>query len=176
SEPKSRWRIEWRDGGDIEVFMVDELADLQQLDHDKKLAELEAKVEALLKEIQALKGKPGDKADAQKHVEAGLRYLRALQDAKDKAKSDSTTARGLAALALAHGAKQEALPEVAYLLRVTYALPPGKAAALAGLLKEHAKATPLEAKVDGDKLIVTTTAQYQRVIHAVVDLLQDKAN
>jgi hypothetical protein len=153
---------------DFELQVRDVLVDLQPEDRDQKLAELEARVESLLNEIQALKGKPADKAVTEKHIEAGLRYLRALQEAKNQA--NSNTQHALWGLRQAH--EPQSSNNLMTLLRVTYSLPPGKAAILAKLLNDHAKATPLEAKLDGDKLIVTTTAGNQRIIHAVVDLMQ----
>jgi beta-lactamase regulating signal transducer with metallopeptidase domain len=160
--------------GRIELLWLDDLYDLQVqvVQDDQKLSDLEARVRALLKEIQALKGKPADQPDTQKQIEMGLGYLKRMQDEKDGAQYRSATQRAVQALAQARTAKS--LPNEVTLLRVTYLLPAGKAAAFAELLKEHAKATPLDTKLDGDKLVVTTTPDYQRVIHAVVDLLQER--
>jgi beta-lactamase regulating signal transducer with metallopeptidase domain len=167
----------WADfDGDGRFALVwqDELYDLQVqvVEGDQKLDDLEARVRALLKEIQALKGKPGEQPETKKQIEMGLQYLRRMQDEKDRAQYRYTTQRAVQALAQARTAK--APPNEVTLLRVTYLLPPGKATVFAGLLKEHVKATPLEANVDGDKLVVTTTPDYQRVLHAVVDLLQER--
>src|SRR5579864_6992616 len=140
---------------------------------DQQLEDLEARVQALLKEIQALKGKPANQPETQKQIEAGLRYLKKIQEEKDrKANEYSATHRALVELAQARAAK--AAPHEITLLRVTYLLPPGKAGTFAQLLKEHVTATPLETNADGDRLIVTTTRENQRVIHAMVDLLQER--
>jgi hypothetical protein len=156
---------------DSTAILILNLVDNQ--DRDKKLAELEAQIKDLLKEIQALKGKPDPNGDAQKHVDLALRYMRSVQSQKDKDKADkSTTSIGLAALAQAQRKKKEGTTEVITLTRITYALPPGKATALAGLLKDHVKATPLEANVDGNKLIVTTTPDKQEAIKGLIGLLK----
>ena len=164
--------------GKVEIILQDELFDLidrQPEDRDKKLAELEARVQAMLKEIQELKGKPAGQLDTKRQIESALKYLRTIQAEKDWTKNYSSTAHGLAALALAqaHSHRIETAPNSVTLLRVTYLLPPGKAPALAALLKDHAKATPLEANVEGDKLVVTASPDNQRVIHAVINLMQD---
>ena len=160
--------------GRIELLWQDELYDLQVqfVQDDQKLSDLEARVRALLKEVQALKGKPAEQPEMQRQIEMGLRYLKRMQDEKDGAQYRSATQRAVLALAQARTAKSP--PNEVTLLRVTYLLPAGKAAVFAGLLKEHVKATPLETNVDGDKLVVTTTPDFQRVIHAVVDLLQER--
>jgi hypothetical protein len=143
---------------------------VQVVQDDQKLSDLEARVRALLKEIQALKGKPAEQPETQRQIEMGLRYLKRMQDEKDGAQYRSATQRAVQALAQARSAKS---PNEVTLLRVTYLLPPGKAAPFAELLKEHVKAAPLETSVDGDRLIVTTTPAFQRVLHAVVELLQE---
>lgn len=53
--------------------------------------------------------------------------------------------------------------EVDTLLRATYRVPADKAAALVGLL-EQSSGFPMETKIDGDKLTITTTPAAQRTI------------
>ena len=65
-------------------------------------------------------------------------------------------------------------PNTVHLTRVTYALGAAKAKALESFLKEQAKAKVLETKLDGDKLIVTTTPDVQSTIGQVVRLMSDK--
>jgi hypothetical protein len=169
-----------KDGAPNFFFLEDEPQDLFYLeitdtvDRDKKLAELEAKVQQLLKEIQALKSNPSSQAEMQKHIESATKYLRLMQQHQQLAKSpeQSATVHGLAVLALAQSKRKDGSVEVITLTRATYALPSGKAAALDALLKEHVKLGPLETKVDGDKLTVTTTPEMQTAIKGIVGLMQ----
>ena len=57
--------------------------------------------------------------------------------------------------------------------KTTYKLPKGKAAAVAGFLKENVKGAKLETKVDGDSLIVTASSDAQKAI-ASDSLMQEK--
>src|SRR5262249_24837141 len=61
-----------------------------------------------------------------------------------------------------------------HLTRVTYTLTAEKAKALESFLKANATAKVLEMKVDGDKLIVTTTPDAQNTIAQVVGLVTGK--
>jgi len=58
------------------------------------------------------------------------------------------------------------------LSRVTYVLPNAKGKALVVLLREHVQGTTLEAKTDGDTLIVTTTPEAQQRIASFIALLR----
>jgi len=60
------------------------------------------------------------------------------------------------------------------LTRVTYTLTGEQARALAEFLKAFAKASVLETKIDGDKLVVTTTPDVQSTIGQVVGLMSGK--
>ena len=64
--------------------------------------------------------------------------------------------------------------ETISLSRTTYALPAAKAAALASFLKEMTQVKVLEAKVDGDKLTITTTPDVQHTIGQIVGLMTGK--
>src|SRR5262249_32402009 len=61
-----------------------------------------------------------------------------------------------------------------HLTRVTYSLSGDQAHALQSFLRENARASVLETKVDGDKLIVTTTPDVQATIGQVVGLTTGK--
>jgi beta-lactamase regulating signal transducer with metallopeptidase domain len=63
-------------------------------------------------------------------------------------------------------------PNEVALTRATYSLPAGKATALARFLQEHVKAPVLETKVEGERLIVTTTPDKQRAIAQIVGLIR----
>jgi hypothetical protein len=61
-----------------------------------------------------------------------------------------------------------------HLTRVTYTLGVEKAKALESFLKDNAKAKVLETKLDGDKLIVTSTPDIQQTVGQVVGLMTGK--
>lgn len=58
------------------------------------------------------------------------------------------------------------------LMRATYQLPQSKATALEAFLRDNVKTSVLEMKVDGDALVVTTTAEVEQGIGMIVALMQ----
>jgi beta-lactamase regulating signal transducer with metallopeptidase domain len=133
---------------------------------DKKLEELETKVAALLKELKELR-KSGRLSEAA-HVEKAMFKLwtEAVQ-----ARGGTTTVVG------PRGGDVKAPPPVSVevvLVRTTYTLPAAKGEALAKFLRENVKASVMEAKADGDRLIVTTTPEAQRAIGQFVLLIQGR--
>jgi|SRR5262245_1458346 len=164
---------------------------------DQKLAELEARLQALLKEIQALRG--GKKVeiaedkkiiienkivpkvevkDVEKRVVVG-----AAKDANSKEwkvkPMENLQGRVVWAQEPAHTLTQVYRTvgddaNTIHLTRVTYTLTADKARALESFLKANATAKVLEMKVDGDKLVVTTTPDTQGTIAQVVGLVTGK--
>jgi beta-lactamase regulating signal transducer with metallopeptidase domain len=128
---------------------------------EQKILELEGKLNALLKELKELRGANPKDADPT----AGKRWLYEIAQPK-----------GDRVVELIWKEADEATAESQpiNLVRVGYALPPGKAEALASFLRENVKADVLETKVEGGKLVVTTTPDRQQVIGQFVSLIQGK--
>jgi hypothetical protein len=188
-------------------------AKAQKIDQasQERLAALEARLEMLLKEIQAIRG--GKKVEIERKVEettggkrivitgqpegtgkAELKFR--IQDGKATAvelqtqpRKTAPTEKGKRAIVLEGGvAKPIAMdaattffrvasdedPNTVHLTRVTYTLGAEKAKALESFLKDNAKAKVLETKLDGDKLIVTTTPDVQQTVGQVVGLMTGK--
>ncbi|HVS39304.1 MAG TPA: M56 family metallopeptidase, partial [Gemmataceae bacterium] len=116
---------------------------------EKKLKELNEKVQQLLKEIQELRG-------SEPAVPYSLTDIRAILDV------NATPAPA-------------APPAEVALSRVIYKLPAGHAEATAAFLRDHVAAPVLETRAEGDNLIVTTTPETQKVIRMLVALVQSKA-
>jgi hypothetical protein len=117
---------------------------VQLADRDKKLQELEAKVNALLKEVQAL-----------------------------QTKKSTTTASTMLQFSGSIGTAPGVPAEVT-LKRTTYKLSAEKAEALGKFLQQHVKGVVMEIKVEGENLIVTTTPEVQQVIHQFIALTGGK--
>jgi hypothetical protein len=137
---------------------------------DRKLKELEDKVQQLLKEMQQLRGQA---PTTQQETLNGL--IR------------SVIGSGLAAPAPAppraqveptpfyppyHAAPAPDGAEVITLTRVSYKLNPTTAYALVDFLKDNVKTAILEAKSEGENLVVTTTPDAQKAIGQFIHLLQ----
>lgn len=135
-------------------------------DRDRKLQELEQKIQALLKEVQAMRG-------TKKPVQANVTppaYYRAEPLVRGQALVQPPAAAG----DLIYSLQVDRSPDTVTLTRAIYKLPKDKAEALAAFLREHVKATVLEAKAEGDGLIVTTTPDTQRTIGQFIALVQGK--
>lgn len=175
---------------DFEIVLFNELhfEDVPADERDRKLAELEAKIQAILKEIRALKKGEPDSSGARRNV---LRLREKLIEnekaAAEAARQQAEAARKLADAAKAAAADQakgdavrlrgyyrSADTEVITLSRTTYTLTPAKAEALAKFLKEHVKAAHFSVGTDGPKLIVTATPETQKVIGSLVSLVQEQ--
>jgi hypothetical protein len=150
--------------GALDVFIANELqVPAAPADRDKKLQEVEEKLKALLKEVQALRaGNPPKPNPNLYKGELQWEPVIAQVDLKDFVTryEVSTRDRG---------------PVEVTLSRTTYQLPAAKAAALAAFLKEHVKASVMETKAEGDSLTVTTTPDAQRTIGQFVALIQGKS-
>jgi beta-lactamase regulating signal transducer with metallopeptidase domain len=136
-------------------------------DRDRRLQKLEEQVEALLKEVKALRA--GAKKPA---VAARLDDLNASRSRVARlrlAAEPLQVRRELSVVRLATADEQELA-----LSRATYKLPQAKAEALAKFLREQVKAPVMETKVEGDSLTVTTTPEAQKAIKGLVGLIQGK--
>jgi hypothetical protein len=136
---------------------------------EERMRRLEEKVKALLKEFQELKGArpnapprnftPGQAKKPDTRPTPVYEYYR-------------VQGRPLTAEYLFRRAGD---PAELTLSRVSYALPAGKAEAVAKFLREHVKAAVLETALKEHTLIVTTTPQVQRDIASVVRLVRGQA-
>ena len=170
-------------------------------DRDKKLAELEAKIRAVLAEIQALRREEhrklaaiqlrtlgegvarwqADEATVKQRAEAARRLAdekeRVLRlDAVEKERVLRLDAvRRLALSQEAQGRTVTRADNNVALIRTTYTLPAAKAKALGAFLKEHLKASVVETTVEDDKLTVTTTPEAQKAIGQLIGLIQGTA-
>lgn len=159
----------------MRVDLVFDDVSIQQADRDKKLQDIEAKVQALLKEVQALgSSKPtsqGKAAAAPKTTVLdalpslitnrgqGVTYLNLHND-------------GIVDLIVTNETSRK--PVEVTLSRTTYNLPAAKAEALGKLLQQHVKAAVMETKVEGDTLTVTTTPEMQQGIRQFIALMEGK--
>jgi beta-lactamase regulating signal transducer with metallopeptidase domain len=156
--------------GQIQPYYYVSFVDSGTVEHldprEKKIQELEQKLNALVKELKELRGAPkADKADNALHREAE-QALYAWTVSQAQAEYSKKLSQAYAA-----GVEDREIS----LTRVSYALPAGKAEALAGLLKDT-KGGVLETTVQGDKLIVTTSPERQNAIGQFVSLIQGKAS
>jgi hypothetical protein len=177
---------------------MEQLEKLKELDHLKKLGAEQLDKMGRLKleaaELEKLKGLKLDEKDLAKLKEAQLKLA---EKAKDLAGiqlrlSDGKDGKPLVIEGSGNkGARVELVPGTAEpqrhtivqsvsdpnsisLTRVTYTLTGEQARALDEFLKAFAKARVLETKIDGDKLVVTTTPDVQSTIGQVVALMSGK--
>jgi beta-lactamase regulating signal transducer with metallopeptidase domain len=125
-------------------------------EQDKKLQELEAKVKALLKEVQDLRN---NKTTA---TQGATSFWFELADGNQHFTMANNSAFASAG------------PTEVALTRTTYKLPAAKAEALGKFLQQHVKASVMETKVEGESLIVTTTPEVQRGIGQFINLIEGK--
>jgi beta-lactamase regulating signal transducer with metallopeptidase domain len=150
-------------------------------DREKKLKEVEQKLQALLKEVQALRGGGST-------PNAGLGLKLAKPERQPKANKPKSPTAGQTVDAVRKQylvqdlvVKLESIHDgqgagtLIVLSRATYKLPKGKAEALAKFLQDHAKVPVMETKVDGDSLIITTTPEAQKTIGQFVRLIRGLA-
>jgi beta-lactamase regulating signal transducer with metallopeptidase domain len=120
-------------------------------DREKRIRDLEAKVQSLLKELAGLQSPTATDA-------LGLRAPIRLP-APDAAGPTGPLAPTSPA-------------DEVTLSRVTYKLPAGHAEATAAFLRDHVGASVLETQAVGDNLIVTTTPETQKIIKSFIALVQ----
>jgi hypothetical protein len=136
-------------------------------DRERQIRDLEKKIEALLKELKALRSGAGPGAQPAQAVDplTAVPYVGQLFRVTQAAEA-------------VHAVNPYSVPLAAegevMLTRATYTLPAGKAAALAAFLRDNVKASVLETKVDGDHLVVTTTPDVQHVVRHFIELMQGK--
>jgi hypothetical protein len=171
-------------------------------EQDRRLQAIEQQIQALLKEIHALRndGKSEArvrttlvaptqqkrfevirKAEAGKPVELTPGEQRHVQVIVKDAGQDEQKGHSLG---LVPGGKGKQVIRVietrtgdekhVALNRASYRLPRASAEVVAAFLREHSKAPVMEVKVDGDQLIVTTTPETQKAIGQLIALIQGK--
>jgi beta-lactamase regulating signal transducer with metallopeptidase domain len=135
-------------------------------DRDRRLKELEDKLESLLKEIKDLRG--GSSASAASSFQPSN-----SKPATSAAVSVNTpqNVRSWSTGTTINVADPTA---PVTLSRASYKLPKEKAEALSAFLRENVKAQVLETKVEGENFIVTTTPAAQHVIGQFVALIEGK--
>src|SRR5262249_35262610 len=137
-------------------------------DRDRRLKELEDKLEGLLKEIKDLRGSGAAPAAASTPTTS----------AGPKTTTTWVTGQGQnvkwdSEVTLTNVVPNQKGPIT--LSRASYKLPKEKAEALSAFMREHVKTNVLETKVEGDNFIVTTTPEAQHVIGQFVALIEGKS-
>jgi bla regulator protein BlaR1 len=153
---------------------IDELK--KQPDRDAKLAGIEAQVQTLLKEIQALKAERAAKTNENVRsasTKALIDAAKARAEVEMQRKDLTEARKKLAEREKYARLKTETKDEEIVLHRMSYNLPQAKAQALVKFLKTCVKSGRIECSVDGDKLFVTTTPENQNVIGRLIKLIQD---
>jgi beta-lactamase regulating signal transducer with metallopeptidase domain len=169
-------------------------------DHDRRLQKLEAQLQELLKEVQALRGggsKPQLYLNAVPSTKPGEPSGRPRVQIIERKHTDTKPAPTLVLPEAANPAPKPAVRVFAdpnahverlkdtvmklqdgkvvraiALTRATYKLPHAKALALAEFLEQHGKNEVVETRVEGDSIIVTTTPEAQKAITQFISLLQ----
>jgi beta-lactamase regulating signal transducer with metallopeptidase domain len=142
-------------------------------ERERKLKDLEDKLQALLKEVKSLR----DNKPTQSTTATVKPKISTAPQAKATWKIDAVESNNfvwgqgqpLAVYSNITEDKQHAVT----LSRTTYKLPKEKADALAAFLP-HIKASVLESKVEGDGIVVTTTPEVQHTISQLVALMLGK--
>jgi hypothetical protein len=149
-------------------------------DRDRRLKELEDKLEALLREIKDLRGgspaaaataAPATAAPAASHKTG---TTSSVTTAPATSFVPAATPQGVQLWSVTSTGKGADPNAAVTLSRTSYKLPKEKAEALSAFLREHVKAQVLETKVEGDNFIVTTTPEAQHVISQFVALIEGK--
>jgi hypothetical protein len=159
-------------------------------DRDRRLKELEDKLEVLLREIKDLRGgSPATGAATAPKVTTATSVPTTGQavftGSSVPAHSSVTTGQRDSILMPTQGVTASVTggtlsiavgdPNAPVTLtRASYKLGKEKGEALSTFLREHVKAQVLETKVEGDNFIVTTTPEAQRVIGQFVALIEGK--
>jgi beta-lactamase regulating signal transducer with metallopeptidase domain len=142
-------------------------------DRDRKLQDLESKVEAILKELKSMRGGKAPAAKPNQPANVAPYKAEVLVQPRVGQLHLSTPVQ-----AQVHQGYQVILADHANrtvtLHRVTYKLPKEKAEALASLLRDHAKDQVVETKVEGDGITVTTAPETQKAIGQFIGILTGK--
>ena len=150
--------------GAVDVSGGQNARSAKDAEREKRLQALEQQIEALLKEVRALRSGNGSSVRRlsvttplalQKDLAVPLRIRTAerLDVLVDFSRADVNTVS---------------------LVRTSYNLPHAKAEPLAAFLREHVKAKVMETKGDGDSLTVTTTPETQKAVGGLIALIQGK--
>jgi hypothetical protein len=150
-------------------------------DRDQRIKELEDKVQALVKEIQALHGnQPKHAEPAAKNAPKGA--SRVVWEVAPAPKQPygvevhtvpSQTVYGAWADKKGQAGEGGPVNEVT-LIRATYKLKQSQAEALGKFLSENVKTSVMETKVDGESVTVTTTPDALQVVTQLIALMQGK--
>jgi beta-lactamase regulating signal transducer with metallopeptidase domain len=170
------------------AFNVVTVAEDPAGDREQRIRELEGKVEALLREIQALRGgQPKHAQPGEKHAPktAGATEQHASKTGRATFEFSRQPYRVEVPITSGGGSVLWRTPtdkggepggpinEVT-LIRATYKLKQAQAEALGKFLSDNVKASVMETKVDGESVIVTTTPEAQRVVMQIIALMQGK--
>jgi beta-lactamase regulating signal transducer with metallopeptidase domain len=139
-------------------------------DRDRRLRELEDKLEALLREIKDLRG--GSPTASTPLPAAGPKVPSI--PAPGTVTAPNPFVDGKAWTPAPARPREENPNATVTLSRATYKLPKDKAEALSTFLRDHVKASVVETKVEGENIIVTTTPEAQHVIGQFVALIEGK--
>jgi beta-lactamase regulating signal transducer with metallopeptidase domain len=149
-------------------------------DRDQRIKELENKVEALLREIQALRGnQPKGAGSGEKHAPKTSGVV--WEFAPGPKQPYGATVQSVPAHTGTGGwadKKDQAgeggpVNEVT-LIRATYKLKQSQAESLGKFLSENVKTSVMETKIDGENVTVTTTPEALQVVTQLIALMQGK--
>jgi beta-lactamase regulating signal transducer with metallopeptidase domain len=150
------------------VVAYTQAAPAQGDDRDRKIKELEDKLQAILKEVKDLRQAKGANQTTTKPkiTEKPATVTRVPVELKHWTAVETQPAFNVTFVDSGTVSKEHTIT----LSRATYKLPKEKADALAAFLK-HVKASVLETKVEDDGVTVTTTPDVQHTIAQLVGLL-----
>jgi hypothetical protein len=154
-----------------EFFVYSQAAPAQGDERDRKIKELEDKLQAILREVKALReAKDTTQATTKpKITEKPATVTRTPVELRHWTAVEAQPAYNITFVDSGAGSKEHTIT----LSRATYKLPKEKADALAAFLK-HVKASVLETKVEDDGVTVTTSPDVQHTIAQLVGLLTGK--
>jgi hypothetical protein len=160
---------------DVELVLQDAVGAQQGSDRDRKLKELEDKLQSLLKEVKSLRdSKPAHTATTKPKPNANPQQKTVWATEGTATKNFVWTQAQPYAVEVDFAyANVKDQHNAVTLNRTTYKLPKEKADALAAFLP-HIKASVLESKVEGDGIVVTTTPEVQHTISQLVALMLGK--
>lgn len=188
-QPKPQAKAETvADGLSIVLTQADPATKPAPTDREKRLQDLESKLQVILKELQDLRGKPMPAFTARVAapvtvppgyvatpvtVPPGVAHVTG-DNAPTVVADVIAVPAHYYGITTARAAASDP-STIITLTRTTYRLPAGKAEALGAFLKEHVKTSVLETKVEGDTLVVTTAPDAQQAIAGLVALIRGKA-
>jgi beta-lactamase regulating signal transducer with metallopeptidase domain len=161
------------------AFKVVAVAEDPAGDREQRIRELEGKVEALLKEIQALRGGQAKRAQptakhAPKTAGTAYEFGRTRGEPYGNEVHSMPGFAGTEYWLTTKGGEAGGPVSEVTLIRATYKLKQAQAEALGKFLSDNVKTSVMETKVDGESVIVTTTPEAQRVVMQIIALMQGK--